>query len=231
MSAEIDRLKREYQARDEKMYSAGWKGDIYHPRHPMGRLFHEHRQQVVTDALNAIDFALEEAHVLDVGCGDGGWLRLLVELGAAPPNLTGMDLSQSRIDAAGRAHPGIRWLVIDGENLPSADGQFDMVLQATVFSSILDEALAARLAGEMWRVTKPGGYVLWTDLLHGDPARLRAYPLESVRRLFPAARLVYQRRAYPTYFRTLYRHPRLCRLLSSLSDARAEYLVAVLKKD
>lgn len=230
MNGEIERIKREYAERDEKLYAGGWKSDIYHPRHPMGRLFYEHRIEVVTDALNALDFALEEARVLDFGCGAGGWLRLLVDLGATPDNLTGMDISESRIATARAANPAIHWQVVEGGSIPAADAQFDLVLQTTVFSSILDERVSDGLAREMRRVTRPGGLIFWADLLTGDPGRLKPYPIEQVRRLFPDCDIAYQRHAYPGYFRTLYHHAWLCRLMSRFSGARAEYLVAVLRK-
>jgi SAM-dependent methyltransferase len=212
------------------MYTSGWKADIYHPRHPMGRLFHEHRLEVMVDALNAVDFALEEARVLDFGCGDGAWLRLLIDLGADPGKLTGMDLSASRIAGARRANPAVDWQVVDGGAIPAADAQFDLVLQTTVFSSILDAGLTGALAREMDRVTRPGGAIFWADLLHGDPGRLRAFTRDELQRLFPAYTVAYERRAYPGYFRRFYAHPWLCRLLAHWTSAQAEYLVVILQK-
>jgi ubiquinone/menaquinone biosynthesis C-methylase UbiE len=196
----------------------------------MGRLFHEHRQDVVTDALNALDVTLEDAEVLDVGCGAGGWLRMLVELGARPEHLTGMDISESRIRAAIRANPAIHWQVIEGGAIPAAGGRFDLVMQSMVFSSILDDALATELAREMVRVLKPGGLVLWVDLLTNCPGRLRAYPSAKVRQLLAGCDIAYERRAYPAYLRRLYRHAWLCRLLLRWSDVGSECLIVVLRK-
>ena len=98
--AEIDRIREAYEQRDADISSSTWKRDIYHPRHPMGRLFYEHDYNILVTALNSLDIDLEDSTVLDVGCGEGAWLRLLVELGAKPDNLTGIDLSESRIQAA-----------------------------------------------------------------------------------------------------------------------------------
>jgi len=40
---------------------------------------------------------LSEKRILEVGCGDGAWLRFLIQAGAAPENLFGMDLIPQRI--------------------------------------------------------------------------------------------------------------------------------------
>jgi SAM-dependent methyltransferase len=230
VNPELERLKNEYAARDRTLYSKGWQNDIYHPRHPIGRLQYLHRFEILIDALNAAgDFPLEAAKVLDYGCGAGGWLRMLVELGANPEHLTGLDMSESRIQTARRANPGIHWRLIAGDAIPEPDASFDLTLQSTVFSSILDEQLARRLAREMVRVTRPGGLILWSDLLIGSPGRLTAYPLERVRALFSDCEIVYQRRAFPAYFQRLYMHPWLCKLLPLLGERDCEYLIAILR--
>lgn len=59
-----------------------------------------------------------------------------------------------------------RFLLIDfrcgnAENLPYEDESFDIVMQFTVFTSILDSEMKQNIAREMLRVIKPDGIILW----------------------------------------------------------------------
>ena len=64
-----------------------------------------------------------------------------------------------------------------------------LVLQSTVFSSILDPGAQAQLAATMWRWLFPGGAVLWYDFTVDNPRNpdVRGVPLARVRALFPQA--------------------------------------------
>ena len=54
-------------------------------------------------------------------------------------------------------HVGPRTLVVcDAHDLPFADGKFDAVICQAVLEHVIDPA---RVAGEIWRVLKPEGYV------------------------------------------------------------------------
>jgi hypothetical protein len=72
---------------------------------------------------------------------------------------------------------------------PVPAGSQDLVLQSTVFSSLLDDAFQQRLAEAMWRWLKPGGAVLWYDFTVDNPRNpdVRGVPLARVRALFPQA--------------------------------------------
>jgi hypothetical protein len=67
----------------------------------------------------------------------------------------------------------------------------DLVLQSTVFTSLLDDAFQQRLADAMWRWVKPGGAVLWYDFTVNNPRNpdVRGVPLARVRQLFPQAHI------------------------------------------
>src|SRR5207245_2608668 len=82
---------------------------------------------------------LDQKRVLDIGCGTGFWLRQLIQWGARPTNLFGVDLLEERIQKAKDLCPrGITLQCEDASNLRFEDGTFDLVLQFTVFTSILD---------------------------------------------------------------------------------------------
>jgi ubiquinone/menaquinone biosynthesis C-methylase UbiE len=132
--------------------------------------------------------SLSGKRILDVGCGNGGWLRRLIEsYGAESERCTGIDLMEERIAAARSSLPLVKWHIGSAHALPLASSTYDLMLSFTVFSSILDDALCAAIAQEMWRVLAPGGFILWYDYTYNNPSNraVRAMPRSRVRAFFP----------------------------------------------
>jgi len=75
------------------------------------------------------------------------------------------------------------------------DASEDIVLQSTVFSSLLDGPFQWRLAQAMWRWVRPGGGVLWYDFTVNNPRNpdVKGVPVARIRELFPSGRLSYRR--------------------------------------
>jgi ubiquinone/menaquinone biosynthesis C-methylase UbiE len=227
---ERTRLREVYEARDAAMPRAAWRDNIYHPRHPLGRLFHENNHDALVAALNAIELDLEGKRVLDVGCGWGQWLRRLVDLGADPALLTGIDLSSERIEAARASNPAIDWVQHDADALPFPDAHFDIVMQVVVFSSILDSAERESLALEMLRVVRPCGHIIFVDHKHDKGDRLVGFTADAVRRYFGGSRIVYSDSVHPRYFRKLaYSRPGLARMLYRLTRCNCDSSFLVLE--
>ena len=137
-----------------------------------------------------LDFPLAGKRILEVGSGTGAELAWMVELGARPGDLIGVDLLADRVASARAAHPGIRFELANAEHLEFADASFDLVLAITIFSSILDRSMQRKVATEMARVLRPGGAVLWYDVRydsHSNP-NVKAVPARRVRELFPTLR-------------------------------------------
>jgi ubiquinone/menaquinone biosynthesis C-methylase UbiE len=108
--------------------------------------------------------------ILEVGCGAGQWLRDFVKWGARPENVTGIDLLADRVSKARRlCPPAVRIECASAAHLPFSKERFDLVLQSTVFTSILDPDLRRRVASEMMRVVKPDGLILWYDYHVNNP--------------------------------------------------------------
>jgi len=131
---------------------------------------------------------LSRLRLLEVGCGDGGNLLELLRMGFLPGQLTGIELlaerhalARCRLPAELALHCG------DASTMPLAAGAHDIVLQSTVFSSLLDNAYQQRLADAMWAALRPGGAVLWYDFSVDNPRNpdVRGVPLSRVRELFP----------------------------------------------
>jgi len=92
---------------------------------------------------------------LDVGCGPGALTAPLIErLGAA--GVCAIDPSESFVAAARARFPDVNVRHGAAEDLPFADGDFDLTLAQLVVHFMADPVVGL---GEMSRVTRPGGLV------------------------------------------------------------------------
>ena len=63
-----------------------------------------------------------------------------------------------------------------------------------MFTSVLDEAVKANLAGEMLRVLRPGGMILWYDFwLNPTNPQTEGIKPSEIRRLFPGCDFEFRR--------------------------------------
>lgn len=139
---------------------------------------------------------LEGKRLLEIGCGHGRNLQLLLGLGFQPDHLVGNDLLEERIASARTSLPaGVQLLAGDAMALPLPAESFDLVLQSTVFTSLLDAGFRRALARRMWDWVKPGGGVLWYDFIYDNPRNpdVRGVPLREIGALFPEGRIMRQR--------------------------------------
>ena len=92
-------------------------------------------------------------HVLDIGCGEGRFCRLLAEMGA---DVTGVDLTEGLVEAArGLSNCVGNYLVGNAEDLAGIDDEtFDLAVSYIVMVDIFDYESSIRAA---YRVLKPGG--------------------------------------------------------------------------
>jgi ubiquinone/menaquinone biosynthesis C-methylase UbiE len=125
--------------------------------------------------------------VLDVGCGDGRQLRLFAQWGALPEQLFGCDVNGQRLENARRLQPGADFRQCDGHHLPYGTGDFDIVCQFTVFSSILSSDMRFALAAEMRRVVHQRGAIIWFDFRYNNPRNpdVRGIRKREIKTLFP----------------------------------------------
>jgi sarcosine/dimethylglycine N-methyltransferase len=123
-----------------------------------------------TDALARAGDFRREHRVLDVCCGLGGPARWIAhQIGCA---VTGLDLTQSRIDSARRltSRVGLDHLVDfvhgDATAMPLPDGGFDRVYGQEAWVHIPAKDL---LLSECRRVLAPGGVLAFTDIVSRLP--------------------------------------------------------------
>jgi SAM-dependent methyltransferase len=110
--------------------------------------------------------------------------------------VVGVDLLPSRLrDAKRRCARGVKLSCGNGAALALPSGWFDIVLQVTVFTSILDTELRRRVALEMLRVLKPDGLIVWYDFHVNNPwnPNVRGVGRQEIRDLFPNCAVKLQR--------------------------------------
>lgn len=190
-SSDIQRLQTEYAKRDIRLQDS----KIYSTFNPSYLFTVQQRQRDVIDLLrrSGID-SLSDKRILEIGCGRGDVLHELLFHRIVSQQLHGVELLPDRLIMAGERFPGINLVAADGRHLPYPSGRFDLVMQSTVFSSILDETIKANIAVEMLRVLKPSGLVLWYDFwLNPTNPQTRGIRKAEIYSLFPNCLLTFRR--------------------------------------
>lgn len=224
-SGEVERIRNAYRERSHAVPNNQYS------------IFLEHnllmRQQIEKGIIGLLRkygyLELGQAKILEVGCGGGFWLRQFVQWGAEPSNLYGIDLLQDRVDEGRKlCAPSISIRCDDASNLEFEDGTFDLVVQFTAFTSILDPMMRTRLAQEMSRVLKPNGAILWFDFLVSNPRNpnVRGVKRREIAQLFPGWKLALQRivLAPPISRAVAPISSLLCRALSTFAPFCSHYL-------
>jgi SAM-dependent methyltransferase len=113
----------------------------------------------LTEILDGLDRAwLQQAHVLEVGCGPG---RLLAHIAPLVTSVSGVDISGEMITLARerlRPWPNVTVAKNDGRTLAAfPDGAFDFVYSVNVFQHIPDRTWIESYMSEIHRVLRSGG--------------------------------------------------------------------------
>ncbi len=104
---------------------------------------------------------LKGRDVLEISCGHGGGAAYLART-QSPRSYTGLDLNPRGIRFCRRQHRenGLNFVCGDAEDLPFADGSFDVVLNVEASHCYGD---FPRFLAEVARVLRPGGFFLYSD--------------------------------------------------------------------
>jgi len=178
--------------------------DLAITSYPTGtREFFQQLDKYRYDKLNylprLVDFSSYKGkNLLEVGCGTGIDLVRFAREGA---NVTGIDLSKTAIDLAGRnfMQSGLNadLFVMNGEGMQFADNTFDVVYAHGVLQYTAD---SAKMIDEIHRVLRPGGEAImmvynrhsWLNLMrnvtnvpleHEDAPVLKKYSVSELKQL------------------------------------------------
>lgn len=174
-------------------YSRRRESGLYSMTRPEVLLsFQERQRQIVSVLRRYLPCPFNEARLLEVGCGSGGNLLELIQLGFEPANLAGSELLSDRVATARHRLPTATKVVEgDATRMDFEPSSFDVVFVSVVFSSLLDSDFQRELADRMWSWVRPGGGVLWYDFTYDNPANndVRGVSVKRIRELFPRANI------------------------------------------
>ena len=227
---DIQRLREEYARR-----AAASQHDIrYRPDNPAYQWMISRRQKQLKDLLSRNGISdLSRLSILEVGCGSGGVMREFLSLGADPARVVGVDLLADRLKAAREQSPALPVACADGQTLPFPDDSFDLAVQFTAFSSILDANIKQNMAAEVMRVLKPAGALIWYDFWWNPlNKQTRGITRAEIKRLFQASRIEGGKitLAPPITRHLIPRMPGLAGFLESLQMFNSHYLFFIGKQ-
>jgi SAM-dependent methyltransferase len=229
---EIEPSFRQEEERIRATYAAR-TGDACYAESLAGRFQLQERERQVLQMLDRHGYMpLSGKRILEVGCGTGKWLRDLIAWGAEPENVFGIELLTASAARARRLCP--QSVTVECSNAAAmrfASGSFDLVLQATVFTSVLDPGMKQAMAAEMLRVLRPDGLILWYDFFVRNPRNPYVQPVGKgeIRRLFPGCSFELRRISLaPPLVRLLAPHSWLaCSLMARVPPLCTHYLGAI----
>jgi SAM-dependent methyltransferase len=174
LDAAIEAARRDtadYGTRPE--FRADWLGLTEESRNLLAQ-----QLRVFGELVGSVTQSLAGWRVLDVGCGDGRWLRRMVDYDAQPEDVVGVDVSDVRFEIGRAKNPLVRLVKSGGLLLPFEEERFDLITEFVCFSHIPTLALRKHTASDLSRVLKKGGYVFWWDRPQTDAPTDRGAPLE-----------------------------------------------------
>jgi SAM-dependent methyltransferase len=102
--------------------------------------------------------------VLDIGCGSGQFIGILIQSLGSFDSVTGLDVDESVLREAGKMFNGEAFRFIKGssQSLPFEEGSFDFVAISKALHHVEDNR---QTLDEMKRILKQGGYFLINEMI------------------------------------------------------------------
>lgn len=221
------RMREEYRDRERRLAGS----DRYSWHNPAYLFTIQQRQRAVLSVLAKHGLNdLARLKILEMGCGSGGVLKEFLAFGVSACHLVGVDLLEKPLAAASHDLPGSGFVNAAGQCLPFPPDSFDLVLQFTALSSILDPVLRRRICTDMLRVVRRDGLILSYDfwLNPSNPQTCGLRP-EEIRQYFPGCRFEFRRITLaPPIARRLVRVSwPFCAFLERLKFLNSHYLAVI----
>ena len=231
-SKEEARIKAAYERRKTQIASTRYSF------HDLANLLsiQERERRVLALLARHAHVPLEGMKILEVGCGTGFWLREFIRWGARPENIFGLDLLPDRIEECRRLCPdGVTVRPSNASTIDSPSESFDLVLQSTVFSSVLEAGVKQQMANEMLRVLRHEGIILWYDFFVDNPynSDVRGIGRSELRTLFSGCKITCNRITLaPPLARLITPYaPTVCEFLAGLRIFDTHLLAAISKRN
>jgi SAM-dependent methyltransferase len=234
---EISAIRERYARRKTHLLE-----DIY-DRHFFTGLYCKNERDIVYAQAIRKTFGndLSERKIIEIGAGTGSNLLFFQYLGFQWGNIYANELLENRYNTLKtRILPSpiacsqklMDEVCIQGDalQLPYKE-KFDVVLQSTVFTSIMDMDFRKALAEKMWDMLKPNGIILSYDFTYNNPNNkdVRKLTRKEIKALFP--------NNHGIQFKKVTLAPPIARrvgkfynLINFLFSAMRTHLIAVIKK-
>jgi ubiquinone/menaquinone biosynthesis C-methylase UbiE len=210
----------------------------HRPRRPYGHL--NAAERYIHETRDRAAFALLARHgihtlaglrVVELGCGEGSFVRTLLHYGAAASHVHALDIDARKVQRLRASLPGVATLQGDMASLPFDDGSFDLAFAFTSISSILDSSARGRAAAESMRVLRPGGALVIYDFWINPTNRaVRPLSARDLRALYAQRRMRIERVTLaPPIVRALGGRTALCGALERLPALRTHLIAAIVK--
>lgn len=170
---------------------------------------HERETAMVALLRSSGIWSLSGLKILDVGCSTGSMLRRLLNFKADASTLFGVDLMEERVNLAHNLNPRLQLMCSDASALPFPNESFDLVIQSTLFTSVLDFNVQKLMAAEILRVMRCHARLIWYDFRYSNPRNknVRGIGKSKIGALFPRCMVKYQRTTLaPPIARIVCRH-------------------------
>lgn len=225
---ELMRIRNEYSDRELRLIGC----DRYSLFNPAHLFLVQQRQRIEIQLLKRYHLIpLQRKRILEVGCGRGNVLIQYLEYSAYINSLCGIDILHERIQDAHQHLPNLLLSLADAQNLPYRSHTFDLVMQYTMFTSILDDTVKQNVAQEMLRVVRRnGGMILWYDFwINPINHKTRGILPVEIKRLFPHCSYEFHKTTLaPPLARIIVPVARgFAQFLESLKIFNTHYLVAI----
>lgn len=210
---DLTRLRQEYDNRKLRIARKDLYSHFYEPY--LFSIYQRQRDLLKVLRKNNLQ-SLQKMRILEIGCGGGGVLLECLTIGSTQKQLFGIDLLFDRLVKSHLKLPTAGINCANGQFLPFHNSSFDLVLQYTAFSSVLDTEIKKQMAIEMLRVLKQDGLIIWYDFwLNPTNPQTRGIRPNEIKTLFPNC--IYQ-------FNKITLAPPISRLVVPISWGAAMFL-------
>ncbi|HSV94362.1 MAG TPA: class I SAM-dependent methyltransferase [Spirochaetia bacterium] len=134
--------------------------NILYPKFPRSLFAFENRFLVVTSEIEkAIKAINRKVSVLDIGCGDGIYEKLLSQECFEDSNFIGVDFSKKQLSKAKQYFNKTYCVDLDSQKLPIKNNSIDIVICSEVLEHVF---FPEKIISEASRVLKPGGTLIFS---------------------------------------------------------------------
>jgi len=135
--------------------------------------FHQTRQKHVWPELDLLTgYVQPEAHVLDLGCGNG---RLLKALSTVNLTYRGIEANHYLLEQARQQWPGQEFLFGELPTVELGSAKYQAVFMIAVFHHLVDRQDRLEALQKIYQCLQPGGYLLMTNWWLWQPRYLQNY--------------------------------------------------------